>query len=103
MTRKHLTGLQDYKLMRLVEMKYVEMKVTDEEFAKFATKELGFPLNRDHICKRRSELDIPATRSINSATKKVDNATMFELVRTLEQRVAMLEKAIGMDGKGAKV
>jgi hypothetical protein len=91
--RKHLTSLQDYKLMRCIEMHYAEMKVTDEEFAKFATQELGFTLNRDHVYKRRNELDIPATRSL-SFNKKTDSEALFEMISSLEQRIVTLEKLV---------
>lgn len=96
--RKHLTGIQDYKLMRLVELHYAEKKVTDEEFAKWATQELGFYLNRDHVYKRRSELEIPATRVVVAAAKTTvktaDMTALMELVRGLEDRIVTLEKLL---------
>lgn len=90
---KRLTGIQDYKLMQLTETKYAEMKVTDEEFAKFATNELGFFVNRDHVYKRRTELGIQASRVMNFS-KKNDCEALFDLVRALEERVISLEKLL---------
>jgi hydroxyacyl-ACP dehydratase HTD2-like protein with hotdog domain len=88
---KRLTGIQDYKLMQLVEKHYTEKKITDEEFAKWATGELGFFLNRDHVYKRRTELGIQASRVMNF-TKKNDCEALLEMVSALEQRIITLEK-----------
>ena len=92
---KHLNGVQVYKLMRLLEAHYTEKGVTDEEFAKWVTQELGFTVNRDHVYKRRTELEIPATRVViasKATVKAADMAAMMELVRGLEERVVSLEK-----------
>jgi hypothetical protein len=92
-----------FKLMKLIEAEYTTQALTDTDFAKYATKQLGFDVNADHIFNRRSQMNIKATRTVAIAAGRTDNTALFELGRALEQRVAMLEKAIGMDGKGAKV
>jgi len=93
---KHLNGVQVYKLMRLLEAHYTEKGVTDEEFAKWVTQELGFTVNRDHVYKRRSELGIPATRVVVAASKitvkAADMAALKEWIGMLESRIITLEK-----------
>jgi hypothetical protein len=47
-------------------------------------------------------MNIAATRTANITVKKMDNTAMLNLIGELERRVAALEKAVGMDGKGVK-
>jgi uncharacterized protein YdeI (BOF family) len=83
-----------FKLMKLIEAEYTTKGVADTDFAAFASKQLGFTVNADHVYNRRTQLGIAATRTTNTAAKKMDTTAMLTLIGELERRVAALEKAL---------
>jgi len=88
-----------FKLMKLLEAEYVEKKLTDIQFAEYATQQLGFGVNSDHVFNRRTQLGIPATRTVATAEnraskKKSDKEALFDMICALETRVVNLEKLI---------
>lgn len=95
---KRMTTLclaDSFKLMKLLEVEYTEKKLSDIDFAKYAAEKLKLPINADHVFNRRTQLEIPATRTAAIAeSKKNDCEALFDLVRTLEERVVTLEKLL---------
>ena len=96
---KRMTTLclaDSFKLMKLLETEYTEKKLSDIDFAKYAADKLKLPINTDHIFNRRTQLEIPATRTVATAEnrKKNDCEALFDLVRSLEERVVNLEKLL---------
>ena len=108
-TQVNLKLGDSFKLMKLIEAEYVEKKLTDIQFAEYATHQLGFGVNSDHVFNRRTQLGIAATRTVAAAENKVnkknsDKDALFDMICALEARVVALEKLLVSDVvKGAKV
>jgi hypothetical protein len=88
-----------FKLMKLLEAEYAEKKLTDIQFAEYATHHLGFGVNSDHVFNRRTQLGIAATRTVATAENKInkknsDKDVLFEMLCALEQRIVTLEKLV---------
>lgn len=94
-----------FKLMKLLEAEYTEKKLTDIQFAEYATHQLGFSVNSDHVFNRRTQLGIAATRTVATAENKVnkkksDKDALFEMLCALEARVVTLEKLLVSKASG---
>ena len=97
MARKtvNLSLADSYKLMKLLEVEYTAKGMTDAQFAVYASEQLKFLVNADHVYNRRAQMGIPATRTATTETKKADKNALYEKVCVLELRIAALEKAVG--------
>ena len=105
-TQVNLKLGDSFKLMKLLEAEYVEKKLTDIQFAEYATQQLGFGVNSDHVYNRRTQLGIAATRTVTATEnktnkKKSDKDALFDMICALETRVVNLEKllVVKMAGK----
>jgi hypothetical protein len=93
--RNVLTQKETFTLLKIVEAKYVESKLNDEDFADLVYKEnpesFRSPLARGHIATCRETLGIPNNLKVGSAGKgKYDN-TLGSRVACLEQEVTQLK------------
>lgn len=92
MAKNQLDMLKSAKLIQFIADNYENTNASDTEFAKLATKELGFPVNNTHIETRRSRMGIPATKIMRIAQSK---EAMLNLLLQLERRIQALEARCG--------
>lgn len=87
----NLTMLQSAELVLLIRNEYPKQKMTDTQFAEFATKQLGFQVIHSHVLSRRQELGITAGKLELAAAKKL---TIIGRVEALEKEVAELKEKL---------
>jgi Trk K+ transport system NAD-binding subunit len=90
--RKFLSQKQYFLLNTLVSSEYAGKKMTDVDFADYASQKLAFRVTKAHVAAARGVFDIPSGRAVAIATKKHTVESLFELIKELEARVAVLEK-----------
>lgn len=84
---KKLSMVASMRLMNLIETEYANKRVTDAEFAVYASEKLGVEILRDHVQSRRDELRIPAS---NRGTAGL--LISQERIESLERQVLAHEK-----------
>jgi hypothetical protein len=87
--KRHTLGmLESAAVLDYVRAHYANLRLTDVEFAKKASEDLGFEVINKHVGRRRVVLGIPSTT--NRPSPK-NTKVLFELVLELERRITALE------------
>lgn len=87
-TKNQLKTNQVVDLGNLVRTKFTEKGVNDDDFAAFATVELGFKVNGNNVAGMRKAFGIAATAKPPAPAKP---ATLAERVAGLEQQLAQVQ------------
>lgn len=76
------------KLCNLITREYRVSKLSDTEFAKFASEKLKLPINTRHVYNRRHSLKVQTSYFKEKKSKTTENKSTL----SLKQRVERLEK-----------
>jgi hypothetical protein len=92
---RFLSRKEEFDLVSLLKAEFVGKKLTDADFAKYATEKLGFDVNSDHVSNNRRAFGIPSTKQTVRAEKKAAApGTVVARIAGLEARVEALESAV---------
>lgn len=99
--RKHLTLAENFALATLVQKSFVTSKMNDKEFAKLATKELGFEVTFHQVFSHRNAFNIPAHGRLN-ADRNMDLAELQYKITEIFSRLKKLEDRVEIYLKGSR-
>ena len=91
-----LTQLQTFKLMKIIDSDYIIKKMTDSEFAKYASEQTGEAFNSAHVTYRREALGIEGFSNVVIKAEALPARVLDleETVRKLQATVKRLSEKI---------
>lgn len=87
MSTNQLTAKKRFDLWNYMQAEFAKAGMTDSDFAKKATQDLGFVVTTSHVCAGREGLGIPATGTSGS------DPALLRRLEAAEALLALHEKA----------
>ncbi len=89
-TRHVLSAKDRFALWNLVAVKFAAANMGDKDFARYASGELHFDVNENHVMHARNGLEIPAYHAKPAQTLELRVAALESLVSAMRSELGML-------------